>query len=151
MNMSGAKVEYYESEAEHRQNVVVGRVSSIERHPDSDHLWICQVDVGASEPVQIVTGAQNLKGGELCPVALHGAKLPNGMEIKKGKLRGVASNGMLCSLDELGLTVHDFPDAVEDGILVLEEDAPLGSNAAAALGMDDVVFEFEITPTGPTA
>lgn len=149
MTMSGSKVEGFESEADHMLNVVVGRVDTIERHPDSDHLWICQVNIGQESPIQIVTGAQNLKGGELCPVALHGAKLPNGLEIKKGKLRGVESNGMLCSLGELNLTVHDFPNAIEDGILVLDEDAPLGSDAAQALGMEEVVFEFEITPNRP--
>ncbi len=149
MTMSGSKVEGWERESDRMENVVVGRIDAIERHPDSDHLWVCQVNIGAAETIQIVTGAQNLKGGELCPAALHGAKLPNGMEIRKGKLRGVESNGMLCSLGELGLTVHDYPAATEDGILVLEEDAPLGANAAEALGMDEVVVEFEITPNRP--
>ncbi|MDL2253617.1 phenylalanine--tRNA ligase subunit beta [Ruminococcaceae bacterium OttesenSCG-928-I18] len=148
MTMSGSKVETYESEAESMKKEVIGRVTELARHPDSDHLWICQVDIG-QEVIQIVTGAQNLKEGDLCPVALHGAKLPSGAEIKRGKLRGVVSNGMLCSLDELNLSLNDFPGAVEDGILVLEEDAPLGQDAAVALGMDDTVFEFEITPNRP--
>jgi len=148
MTMSGSKVETFEREADKMKNVVVGRVTSLARHPDSDHLWVCQVDVG-TETIQIVTGAQNLAAGDLCPVALHGARLPNGTEIKRGKLRGVESAGMLCSLPELGLTQADFPHATEDGILVLEADAPLGSDAAKALGMDEVVVEFEITPNRP--
>ncbi len=148
MTMSGSKVETFEREADNMKNVVVGRIEKLERHPDSDYLWICQVNIG-TETVQIVTGAQNLQEGDLCPSALHGAKLPNGTEIKRGKLRGVESNGMLCSLSELGLTLHDFPTAVEDGILVLEEEAPLGQEAATALGMDDYSFDFEITPNRP--
>lgn len=149
MTMSGSKVETYEREADHMKNVVIGKIVKLEHHPDSDHLWVCLVDVGEGEPVQIVTGAQNLKEGDICPAALHGAKLPNGAEIKRGKLRGVASNGMLCSLPELNLTTHDFPDATEDGILVLRTDAPLGQNAAISLGMEDITFEFEITPNRP--
>ncbi len=148
MTMSGSKVETYFSEADAMSRVVTGRIDAIERHADSDHLWVCRVNVG-SETVQIVTGAQNLKVGDLCPVALHGAKLPSGIEIRRGKLRGVESCGMLCSLGELGLDLRDFPNAVEDGILVLEEDAPLGQDAAVALGMDDICFEFEITPNRP--
>ncbi len=148
MTMSGSKVEKWESEADSMENVVIGKVIKLERHQNSDHLWICQVDVG-SEVLQIVTGAQNLKEGDLCPVALHGAKLPNGTEIRRGKLRGEESCGMLCSLPELLLSENDFPHATADGILVLDEDAPLGSDAATALGMDDVVVEFEITPNRP--
>ncbi len=148
MTMSGSKVETYFCEADSMSRVVVGRVDKLERHENSDHLWVCAINTG-SETVQIVTGAQNLKEGDLCPVALHGAKLPNGTEIRRGKLRGVESHGMLCSLGELGLDLRDFPNAVEDGILVLEEEAPLGQEAAIALGMDDVCFEFEITPNRP--
>ncbi len=152
MTMTGSKVEYFQSESDNIKNVIIGRIASLERHADSDHLWVCRVDIGAKdgEPVQIVTGAQNLKENDICPVALHGAKLPNGTQIKKGKLRGVASDGMLCSLGELGLTLNDYPDACEDGILVLSQEgiAP-GDDAAVALGMDEVVFEFEITPNRP--
>ncbi len=148
MTMSGSKVETYFSERDKMSRVVIGRIEKLERHEESDHLWVCQVDAGA-ENVQIVTGAQNLKQGDLCPVALHGAKLPNGSEIRRGKLRGVESAGMLCSLGELGLDLRDFPNAVEDGILVLEEEAIPGQEAAVALGMDDVCFEFEITPNRP--
>ena len=88
MTMSGSKVEGWSSEADKVKNVVAGRVLSLERHPDSDHLWICSVDVGGPAPIQIVTGAQNLRGGELCPVALDGSELPNGAQIKAGRLRG---------------------------------------------------------------
>lgn len=149
MTMSGSKVETFECEADAIQNVVVGKILEIVPHPDSDHMVVCQVDVGAAEPVQIVTGAQNLKVGDLVPAALHVAKLPGGVEIRKGKLRGVASNGMLCSLGELGLTKHDFPSAVEDGILVLDEEKPVGLPIVQALGMDDTSVDFEITPNRP--
>lgn len=149
MTMSGSKVETYECEADAIQNVVVGKIVEIVPHPDSDHMVVCQVDVGADAPVQIVTGANNLKVGDLVPAALHVAKLPGGVEIRKGKLRGVESNGMLCSLGELGLTKHDFPNAVEDGILVLDEEWPVGTPAVKALGMDDVSVDFEITPNRP--
>lgn len=149
MTMSGSKVETFECEADAIQNVVVGKILEIVPHPDSDHMVVCQVDVGAEGPVQIVTGAQNLKVGDLVPAALHVAKLPGGVEIRKGKLRGVASNGMLCSLSELGLTTHDFPNAIEDGILVLDEEWPVGTPAVRALGMDDTSVDFEITPNRP--
>ena len=153
MTMSGSKVEGYEVEGSEISNVVVARVESMERHPDSDHLWICQVNVGAEENIQIVTGAQNLKPGDVVPAALHGSTLPGGIKIKKGKLRGVASNGMLCSLGELGLTTHDFPSAIEDGIFVLTEedgcDLTLGKPICEAIGLDDTSVEFEITSNRP--
>ncbi len=148
MTMTGSKVEHHENEGTAIQNVVIGRIDAIERHADSDHLWVCKVNVG-TETVQIVTGAQNLSGGELCPVALHGAKLPGGIEIKRGKLRGVESQGMLCSISELNLTINDYPSAIEDGIMVLSEDHPLGANAAEVLGLCEDVFTFEITPNRP--
>ena len=149
MTMSGSKVEGFSSEADAIENVVVGKVLELVPHPDSDHMFVCQVDVGAAEPVQIVTGAQNLKVGDLVPAALHKSRLPGGKEIRKGKLRGVESCGMLCSLSELGLTIHDFPNAVEDGIFVLDEVWPTGTPIVEALGMDDVTVEFEITPNRP--
>ncbi|WP_367925763.1 phenylalanine--tRNA ligase subunit beta [uncultured Ruthenibacterium sp.] len=149
MTMSGSKVETYECEADQIQNVVVGKILSIVPHPDSDHMVVCQVDVGQEEPVQIVTGAGNLKVGDLVPAALHKSLLPGGKEIRKGKLRGVASNGMLCSLSELGLTTHDFPNAIEDGIMVLDEEWPVGTPIVKALGLDDVSVDFEITPNRP--
>ncbi len=149
MTMSGSKVETYSCEADEIDNVVIARVLSIVPHPDSDHMVITQVDTGGEEPVQIVTGAGNLKVGDLVPAALHKSRLPGGKEIKKGRLRGVESDGMLCSLGELGLTAHDFPAAIEDGIMVLDEDVPVGTPVAQALGLDDTSVEFEITPNRP--
>ena len=104
LTMSGSKVEGWETEGEEISNVIVGKLLSVEKHPDSDHLVICQVDVGREEPVQIVTGASNVKAGDIVPVAMDKSTLPGGVKITKGKLRGVVSNGMLCSLGELGLT-----------------------------------------------
>ncbi|MDO5601773.1 MAG: phenylalanine--tRNA ligase subunit beta [Oscillospiraceae bacterium] len=149
MTMSGSKVECFSSESDEIKNVVIAKVLKIEKHPDSDHLVVCQLDAGQETPLQIVTGAGNLKEGDLVPAALDKSRLPGGKEIRKGKLRGVASNGMLCSLGELGLTTHDFPNAVEDGILVLDETCAPGTDACAALGLDDVSVEFEITPNRP--
>ena len=149
VTMSGSKVESWEREGSEISNVVVGKVVSLEHHPDSDHLWITKTDVGEGEPLQIVTGAQNLKVGDVVPVALHNSMLPGGKKIKKGKLRGVESNGMLCSLGELGLTKHDFPYAIEDGIFVLQEDCKLGEPICEALGFDDMKIEFEITSNRP--
>ena len=149
VTMSGSKVESWEREGSEISNVVVGKVVSLEHHPDSDHLWITKTDVGADEPLQIVTGAQNLKVGDVVPVALHNSTLPGGKKIKKGKLRGMESNGMLCSLGELGLTKHDFPYAIEDGIFVLQEDCKLGEPICKALGFDDMKIEFEITSNRP--
>lgn len=149
LTMSGSKVEGWEIEGSEIENVVVGKVLSLERHPDSDHLWITQIDVGSGEPLQIVTGAQNLKVGDIVPVALNNSTLPGGKKIKKGKLRGVESNGMLCSLGELGLTKHDFPYAIEDGIFVLQEDCKLGQPICEALGFNDTKVEFEITSNRP--
>lgn len=149
VTMSGSKVEGWEVEGSEINNVVVGKVLSLERHPDSDHLWITKIDVGSGEPLQIVTGAQNLKVGDVVPVALNNSTLPGGKKIKKGKLRGVESNGMLCSLGELGLTKHDFPYAIEDGIFVLQEACKLGQPICEALGFNDTKVEFEITSNRP--
>lgn len=149
MTMSGSKVEGWETEGGEISNVIVGKILSLEKHPDSDHLWVTQVDVGSGSPVQIVTGAQNLKADDVVPVAMHNSTLPGGTKIKKGKLRGVESNGMLCSLGELGLTKHDFPYAVEDGIFVLQEDCALGQPICEALGFNDTKVEFEITSNRP--
>ena len=113
MTLSGSKVEVTEVLNESLKNVVAGRIVKMEKHPDSDHMWICQLDVGGDEPTQIVTGAWNIHEGDLVPVAKHKSLLPGGVKIEKGKLRGVLSNGMLCSLKELGLTAeHDYPYAV---------------------------------------
>ena len=149
LTMSGSKVEGYEVEGTEIENVVVGKVLAMERHPNSDHMWICQVDVGKSEPVQIVTGAQNVRVGDLVPAALHKAHLPGGIVITKGKLRVVESCGMLCSLKELGLTVHDFPYAIEDGIFILQEACAVGEDIRTAIGLNDTVVEFEITSNRP--
>ncbi len=149
MTMSGSKVEGWEKEGSEVSNVVVGKVLSLEKHPDSDHLWITQIDIGSGENIQIVTGAQNLKDGDVVPVALNNSSLPGGIKIKKGKLRGIESNGMLCSLGELGLTKHDFPYAAEDGIFVLQEDCKLGEPICDAIGLNDTKVEFEITSNRP--
>lgn len=149
LTMSGSKVEGYEIEGEEIKNVVVGKVLSMEHHPDSDHMWVCQVDVGAEAPVQIVTGAQNVRVGDLVPAALHKSTLPGGVNITRGKLRGVESCGMLCSLKELGLTLGDFPYAIEDGIFILQEDCAPGEDIRKAIGLDDTVVEFEITSNRP--
>ena len=149
LTMSGSKVEGYEVEGTEIENVVVGKVLAMERHPNSDHMWICQVDVGKSEPVQIVTGAQNVHVGDLVPAALHKSHLPGGVTITRGKLRGVDSNGMLCSLKELGLTTHDFPYAIEDGIFILQEACAVGEDIRTAIGLNDTVVEFEITSNRP--
>ena len=154
MTLSGSKVEVTEIEGEEIKNVVVGKVLSLVRHPDSDHMWICQMDVGADAPVQIVTGAQNLTEGDIVPVAMDDSWLPGGVHIVSGKLRGETSNGMLCSLKELGLTTHDFPYAIEDGIFVLNSDPDmqnltLGEDIRTAIGLNNHVVEFEITPNRP--
>lgn len=149
MTISGSKVEGYEVEGSEIDNVVVGKVLSIDKHPDSDHLVICQIDIGADAPVQIVTGASNLNVGDLVPAALNNSTLPGGKKIKRGKLRGVESNGMMCSLGELGLTKHDFPYAIEDGIFVLQEDCKLGQPICEAIGFNDTKVEFEITSNRP--
>ena len=154
MTLSGSKVEVTEIEGEEIKNVVVGKVLSLVRHPDSDHMWICQMDVGTGSPVQIVTGAQNLSEGDIVPVAMDDSWLPGGVHIVAGKLRGETSNGMLCSLKELGLTTHDFPYAIEDGIYVLNNDPDmqnltLGEDIRTAIGLNNHVVEFEITPNRP--
>ena len=150
MTDTGSKVEGYEILGEDIQNVKVAKVVSMERHPDSDHLWVCQVDIG-SEVTQIVTGAQNVKEGDIVPAAIPVAHLPGDVTIKAGKLRGVPSNGMLCSIAELNLTLHDMPDAIEDGIFILgkEYEDKIGMDIKEALMLDDTVVEFEITSNRP--
>ena len=154
MTLSGSKVETTADLGAEIVNVVVGRVLSLVRHPNSDHMWICQVDVGRGAPIQIVTGAQNVKEGDLVPAALDGALLPGGKEIHAGKLRGEVSDGMLCSFAELGLDQRDFPSAYADGIWILSDDPELtdltaGEDIRTAAGLDDHVVEFEITPNRP--
>ena len=150
MTDTGSKVEGYEVQGGDIDNVIVGRIVSIVPHPDSDHMVICQLDFGdGAEPTQIVTGAQNVFEGALVPAAKAPAKLPGGVTIKAGKLRGVESNGMLCSISELGLTKNDVPYAVEDGILILQEDCKPGDDIRDVLGMNDATVEFEITSNRP--
>ncbi len=151
MTMSGSKVERYDTEGEEISKVVVGKLLSVVPHENSDHLVVCMVDVGAGEPIQIVTGASNVEAGQYVPVALDGSTLPGGVKIKKGKLRGVESNGMLCSLGELGLTTHDFPYAIENGIFILGDDCDLtlGKDIREAIGFNDTKVEFEITSNRP--
>jgi len=149
MTMSGSKVECYETEGSEIKNVVVGKLLSVVPHENSDHLVVCQVDVGKDAPLQIVTGAPNVSAGDIVPVALVGAELPGGIKIKKGKLRGVESCGMLCSLGELGLTTHDFPYAIADGIFLINEDCEIGQDIHEAIGLNDTSVEFEITSNRP--
>ncbi|MBE6569140.1 MAG: phenylalanine--tRNA ligase subunit beta [Ruminococcaceae bacterium] len=153
MTMTGSKVETYEVLAEDITGVVVGKILSVVPHSNSDHLVICQVEIGAAEPVQIVTGASNVFAGAVVPVATDGSNLPGGIKIKKGKLRGEVSCGMLCSIGELGLTTHDMPGAIEDGILILNDvglaDAPVGEDIRKVLMLADTAVEFEITSNRP--
>lgn len=153
MTLSGSKVEGYENMDKDLEKIVIGQVKSIEKHPDADKLVICQVDIG-TETTQIVTGAQNVTEGCKVPVVLDGGKVAGGhdgskteggIKIKKGKLRGVESNGMMCSIEELGSTRDMFPLAPEDGLYILPEDAPVGASAVEYLGLDDTVVEYEIT------
>jgi len=150
LTVFGQKVETYERMDAEIKNVVVGKVVSIVRHTNSDHMWVCQVDVGQEEPVQIVTGAQNVHEGDLVPAALHNSYLPGGIHITKGKLRGEKSNGMLCSFAELGLTQNDLPGAYADGIWILnDEDCKPGDDINLVIGNDDTVVDFEITNNRP--
>ncbi len=150
LTVFGQKVETWERMDADIKNVVVGKVLSMERHPNSDHMWICQVDVGSGEPVQIVTGAQNVHEGDLVPVAQHNSWLPGGVHITKGKLRGELSNGMLCSFAELGLTQNDLPGVFADGIWILnDEECSIGQDINEVIGNDDTVVEFEITNNRP--
>ena len=153
MTLSGSKVEGYENMDEDLDKIVVGQVKSIEKHPDADKLVICQVDIG-TETIQIVTGAPNVTEGCKVPVVLDGGKVAGGhdgskteggIKIKKGKLRGVESNGMMCSIEELGSNRDMFPLAPENGLYILPEDAPVGESAISYLGLDDTVVEYEIT------
>ena len=150
LTVFGQKVETYERMDTEIKNVKVGKVVSITRHTNSDHMWICQVDVGEAEPVQIVTGAQNVHEGDLVPAALHNSYLPGGIHITKGKLRGEKSNGMLCSFAELGLTQNDLPGAYADGIWILnDEDCKPGDDINAVIGNYDTIVDFEITNNRP--
>ena len=153
MTLSGTKVEGYEAADRDLDKIVIGQIEKIEKHPDSDHLIICQVNVGA-EAIQIVTGAPNVKEGDKIPVVLDGGRVAGnhdgkmtegGIQIKKGKLRGVESNGMMCSIEELGSSREFYPEAPEYGIYIFPEDAVVGADAIEELGLHDVTFEYEIT------
>lgn len=154
MTLSGTKAEGYEAFDKDLDQIVIGQIQTIEPHPDADKLVICQVDVGGSELIQIVTGASNVKEGQKVPVVLDGGrvagghdgtKTEGGIKIKKGKLRGVVSNGMMCSIEELGSNRDMYPDAPEEGIYIFPDSAPVGGNAVKELGLDDVSIEYEIT------
>lgn len=153
MILSGSKVEYYTDLSADLEKIVIGQVEKVEKHPDADKLVICQVNIG-NETTQIVTGATNVSEGVKVPVVLDGGrvagghdgtKTEGGIKIKKGKLRGVESNGMMCSIEELGSDREMFPDAPENGLYILPEDAPVGEDCVAYLGLDDVIVEYEIT------
>ena len=154
MTLSGTKVENYEKLDADLDRIVVGQIDKIEKHPDADKLIVCQVNVGA-ESIQIVTGAPNVHEGDKVPVVLAGGRVAGGHEpgsrvaggikIKKGKLRGIESNGMMCSIEELGSSRDMYPDAPENGIYILPQDTEVGADVVKLLGLDDVVFEYEIT------
>ncbi|MDL2287868.1 phenylalanine--tRNA ligase subunit beta [Oscillospiraceae bacterium OttesenSCG-928-F05] len=146
MTMAGQKIDMVERLDAEIENVVVGNLLSVTAHPNADKLVICSVDVGAEAPVQIVTGAKNVKAGDVVPVALDGSKLPGDVTIKTSEMRGELSCGMLCSFQELGLTQGDVPYADSEGILVFREDLTPGADIRPVLGLDDTVFDFEITP-----
>ncbi|MDE6760949.1 MAG: phenylalanine--tRNA ligase subunit beta [Lachnospiraceae bacterium] len=156
MTLSGSHVEGYEKKDKNLEKIVVGRIESMEKHPDADKLVVCQVDIG-SGTIQIVTGAKNVKTGDMIPIVLDGGKVaaahgddteyPEGIKIKKGKLRGVESNGMMCGIEELGSSRDFYPEAPEDGVYVFlpESGVKPGDDAVKALGLNDVVVEYEIT------
>ena len=154
MTLTGTKVEGYVAADRDLDKIVIGQILKIERHPDAEKLIVCQVNVGEEQPVQIVTGAPNVHVGDKIPVVLDGGRVAGnhdgkmtegGIPIHKGKLRGVESCGMMCSIEELGSTRELYPEAPEYGIYIFPEDAEVGADAVAALGLNDVTFEFEIT------
>lgn len=154
MTLSGTKVEGFEQLDEDLDKIIVAQILEIEKHPDADKLIICQLTIGNDETIQIVTGANNVKVGDKVPVVLDGgrvagahdgSKAKGGIKIKKGKLRGVESQGMMCSIEELGSTKDMYPEAPEDGIYIFDDSVQIGANAVKVLGLDDVVFEYEIT------
>ncbi len=149
MVMSGFEVESITDLSETMRNVVVGRIVKLEKHPDADKLQICQIDIGADEPVQIVTGADNVFEGAYVPACLHDSLLPNGMHIKKGKLRGVPSNGMLCSGEELCIKDSDYPGAEVYGILIMDDKYPVGTDMREVLHLNDIIIDFKITANRP--
>ncbi len=149
LTATGTKAEGYEELSEGIKNIVVGTILSTEKHPEADRLTVCQVDVGANEPLQIITAATNVFAGAKVPVCLDGAILADGTKIKKGKLRGLPSHGMFCSIEELGLTKGDVPYAPEDGILIIEEECHNGQDIKEVLMMTDHTIDFELTFNRP--
>lgn len=149
MTMSGSNIETYEELGAEISNVVWGKIMDVEAHPDADRLRIMKVEVGKEAPLQIVTGAANVNTGDVIPVALHGATLPDGLKIKKGKLRGIESEGMMCSVDELGFKEGDIEDAPENGVYICHSEVTLGTDVKPYFGLDEVVVEYEITSDRP--
>lgn len=154
MTLTGTKVEGYEAFDKDLDQIIIGQIKKTERHPDADKLVVCQVDIGQASMIQIVTGAPNVKEGQKVPVVLaggrvagghDGSKTPGGIKIKKGKLRGVESDGMMCSIEELGSSRDMYPEAPEEGIYIFADDAEVGADAVKALGLDDVSVEYEVT------
>lgn len=150
LTMTGSKVEEVKQTGNDIKNVVVGKILEIKKHPDADKLVITQVDVG-TEKIQIVTGAKNIKENDIVPIAKDGAELPNGVNIKTGSLRGVESCGMMCSIGELNLDIHDYPEQIEDGIMILDKkyEKDLGKDIVEVLDLKEEIIEFEITPNRP--
>ncbi len=149
MTMSGTKVETIEYVGDELENILIGQILEILPHPDAEKLVITKVNVGQQEPLQIVTGANNISAGDIIPVAVEGAKLPNGVKIKKGKLRGVDSFGMLCSCEELGIDSKYVEEKSQNGIYILNDEFQVGDNAIEAMGLRDVIIEFELTANRP--
>ena len=150
LTMTGSKFETLESRGKDIENVVVGKILEIEKHPDADKLIVTKVDVG-DEVIQIVTGADNVKVGDIIPVAKNGSSLPGGVKIKKGELRGVESNGMMCSCGELNIPIDRFPGQIEHGIMILPKEmgSKLGENIVKVLDLEEEILDFEITSNRP--
>ena len=150
LTMAGQKVETIEQTGNDIKNVVVGKILEIKKHPDADHLVVTKVDVG-TEILQIVTGADNIKENDIVPIAKDGASLPGGVKIKTGKLRGIDSCGMMCSVGELGLNLADYPGQIDHGIMILEKELEkdLGKDIVEILNLREDIIDFEITPNRP--
>lgn len=149
MIMSGSNIESVKRLGEDIENVVVGQIVDIEKHPNADKLLVTQIDIGEDALIQVVTGADNIFEGAYVPVVLHGGKLPGNKVIKKGRLRGVESNGMLCSVEELGFEDKVAPVVLKNGIWILDKEYPLGMDIVEAIGLKSTVVDFEITPNRP--
>ena len=150
LTMTGSKVETIEEKGNNIKNVVVGKILEIEKHPDADKLVVTKVDIG-TEILQIVTGAKNVKVGDIVPIAKDGAELPGGKKIKTGNLRGVESCGMMCSIGELELEKSEYPEQIEDGIMILdkEKEKDLGKDIVEVLDLKETIIDFEIAPNRP--